>query len=94
MHTEERAERFREIFHSLTREIGKVIVGQKYLVERGFDPLAYRLFCLGAHYRAKLSFNWESLQGAARARPAPPRARPVSRRPAQGCPVGGIVKPV
>lgn len=37
------------------------------LVERGIDPLAYRLFCLSAHYRAKLNFNWESLDGAATA---------------------------
>lgn len=35
------------------------------LVDKGYDPLAYRLFCLSAHYRAKLNFNWESLDGAA-----------------------------
>jgi cysteinyl-tRNA synthetase len=34
------------------------------LIERGYDPIAYRLFCLNAHYRAKLSFTWESLDGA------------------------------
>ena len=37
------------------------------LVEKGYDPLAYRFFCLGARYRAKLSFTWESLAGAATA---------------------------
>ena len=37
------------------------------LIGRGYDPLAYRLFCLSAHYRAKLNFNWESLDGAATA---------------------------
>jgi cysteinyl-tRNA synthetase len=37
------------------------------LSDRGIDPLAYRFFCLGAHYRSKLNFNWESLQGAATA---------------------------
>lgn len=37
------------------------------LKERGFDPLAYRYFCLGAHYRAKLNFTFEALQGAANA---------------------------
>jgi cysteinyl-tRNA synthetase len=37
------------------------------LVERGYDPLAYRFFCLGAHYRSKLNFHWESLDGAATA---------------------------
>lgn len=36
------------------------------LIDRGYDPLAYRYFCLNAIYRAKLSFNWESLDGAAK----------------------------
>jgi cysteinyl-tRNA synthetase len=37
------------------------------LIDKGYDPLAYRLFCLGAHYRAKLNFTWESVDGAATA---------------------------
>jgi cysteinyl-tRNA synthetase len=37
------------------------------LMERGYDPLAYRYFCMGAHYRAKLSFTWEALDAAATA---------------------------
>jgi cysteinyl-tRNA synthetase len=37
------------------------------LIDRGYDPLAYRYFCLGAHYRAKLSFSWEALDAAATA---------------------------
>ena len=37
------------------------------LLERGYDPLAYRFFCLGALYRAKLNFTWEGLDGAATA---------------------------
>jgi cysteinyl-tRNA synthetase len=37
------------------------------LIERGTDPLAYRFFCLSAHYRSHLNFNWESLDGAATA---------------------------
>jgi cysteinyl-tRNA synthetase len=35
------------------------------LIDEGFDPLAYRFFCMSAHYRAKLNFTWESLEGAA-----------------------------
>ena len=35
------------------------------LVDQGYDPLAWRFFCLGAHYRAKLNFAWEALDGAA-----------------------------
>jgi cysteinyl-tRNA synthetase len=37
------------------------------LIDRGFDPLAYRYFCLNAHYRSRLAFSWESLEGAATA---------------------------
>ncbi|MGH8068384.1 MAG: cysteine--tRNA ligase [Candidatus Entotheonellia bacterium] len=37
------------------------------VVERGYDPLAYRFFCLSAHYRATLNFTWEGLDGAATA---------------------------
>ncbi|MFC1598028.1 cysteine--tRNA ligase [Patescibacteria group bacterium] len=31
---------------------------------KGFDPLAYRYFLLGAHYRSKLNFTWKSLEAA------------------------------
>ncbi|HAU36270.1 MAG TPA: cysteine--tRNA ligase [Phycisphaerales bacterium] len=37
------------------------------LVEKGYDPLAYRYFCLNAHYRQQLAFTWESLDAAANA---------------------------
>lgn len=34
------------------------------LKDQGYDPLAYRWFCLGAHYRSKLNFTFEALDGA------------------------------
>ncbi len=34
------------------------------LEEKGYDPLAYRLFCLGSHYRNGLVFSWENLDNA------------------------------
>ncbi len=34
------------------------------LMERGYDPLAWRYFCLNANYRAKLNFSWEGVEGA------------------------------
>ncbi len=37
------------------------------LVERGLEPLAYRYFCLNAHYRQQLAFSWEALSAAASA---------------------------
>ncbi|TFG68103.1 MAG: cysteine--tRNA ligase [Anaerolineales bacterium] len=34
------------------------------LIDAGYDPLAYRYMCLGAHYRSRLSFSWETLTSA------------------------------
>ena len=35
------------------------------LEEKGYDPLAYRFFCLGSHYRKSLVFSWDALDNAA-----------------------------
>jgi len=52
------------------RRMGKS-EGNAYLVDdllaRGFDPLAFRYLCLNTHYRVKLNFTWEALEGAQRA---------------------------
>ncbi|WP_444995227.1 cysteine--tRNA ligase [Aliikangiella sp. IMCC44359] len=37
------------------------------LVEKKFDPLAYRYLALTSHYRSRLNFTWQSLEGASRA---------------------------
>ncbi len=34
------------------------------LLDRGYDPLAYRYLCLGAHYRSHLTFSWDTLDAA------------------------------
>lgn len=34
------------------------------LQEKGYDPLAYRLFCLQSHYRKALVFSWPNLDNA------------------------------
>jgi cysteinyl-tRNA synthetase len=34
------------------------------LEEKGYDPLAYRFFCLQSHYRKSLVFSWENLDNA------------------------------
>lgn len=36
----------------------------KDIQEHGLDPISFRYFCLGAHYRSKLNFTWEALQAA------------------------------
>ena len=37
------------------------------LEQKGYDPLAYRFFCLQSHYRKNLVFSWENLDNAAAA---------------------------
>jgi cysteinyl-tRNA synthetase len=34
------------------------------LIKRGYNPLAYRFFCLQSHYRKQLAFSYESLDTA------------------------------
>jgi len=34
------------------------------LEEKGYNPLSYRYFCLGSHYRKTLVFSWEALETA------------------------------
>ena len=34
------------------------------LEQKGYDPMAYRLFCLQSHYRRNLVFTWENLDNA------------------------------
>jgi cysteinyl-tRNA synthetase len=29
--------------------------------EKGYDPLAYRYFCFGTHYRKQLEFSWDAI---------------------------------
>src|SRR2546429_2982032 len=35
------------------------------LIDKGYDPLAYRYLCLTGHYRSQLNFTWEALDAAA-----------------------------
>ena len=40
------------------------------LVDKGFHPLDYRFFLLGAHYRSQVAFSWPAMEGAKNARKA------------------------
>jgi len=40
------------------------IINLDALLEKGFNPLAYRYLCLIAHYHSKLSFSWQNLKAA------------------------------
>ncbi|MBA3777006.1 MAG: cysteine--tRNA ligase [Betaproteobacteria bacterium] len=50
----------------MAKSDGKFLQVQS-LVERGYDPLAFRYLCLTAHYRTQMSFTWDALDGAATA---------------------------
>ena len=45
---------------------GGTFVTLATLKQKGYEPLAYRYLCLGAHYRTQLEFSYESLDAAAK----------------------------
>ena len=57
--------------HHLNTDTGKMSKSKgefltvSLLESKGYDPMAYRLFCLQSHYRRNLVFNWENLDNAA-----------------------------
>ncbi len=48
----------------MSKSADKLEITLQNIVDRGFEPLDYRYLCLGAHYRSKLSFSWESLEAS------------------------------
>jgi cysteinyl-tRNA synthetase len=56
--------RWKEGDRRMSKSSGEfLVVGD--LVERGFDPLAFRYHCLTASYRVPLTFSWAGLESAA-----------------------------
>ena len=59
--------------HHLNTDTGKMSKSKgefltvSLLESKGYDPMAYRLFCLQSHYRRNLVFSWENLDNAAAA---------------------------
>ena len=57
--------------HHLNTDTGKMSKSKgefltvSLLQEKGYDPMAYRFFCLQSHYRRNLVFSWENLDNAA-----------------------------
>ena len=57
--------------HHLNTDTGKMSKSKgefltvSLLEEKGYDPMAYRFFCLQSHYRRNLVFSWENLDNAA-----------------------------
>ena len=56
--------------HHLNTDTGKMSKSKgefltvSLLERKGYDPMAYRLFCLQSHYRRNLVFSWENLDNA------------------------------
>lgn len=50
----------------ISKSLGNT-VSLKNIADRGFSPLAYRLWLLGVHYRSPANFTWEALAGADKA---------------------------
>jgi cysteinyl-tRNA synthetase len=47
----------------MSKSLGNVYTISQ-LEEMGFEPLAFRYFCLNSHYRSKLNFTFEALKAA------------------------------
>ena len=47
----------------VSKSKGGAINTLQSLIDSGYDPLAYRYFCLQAHYRSELNFSTEALDG-------------------------------
>ena len=47
----------------MSKSLGNVYLLQD-IVERGYDPLVYKLFCYSIQYRKKLNFTWEGMDSA------------------------------
>jgi cysteinyl-tRNA synthetase len=47
----------------MAKSDGNILTAQT-LIDKGFNPLAYRYLCLTAHYRSKLSFSWKAMEGS------------------------------
>ncbi len=56
--------------HHLNTDTGKMSKSKgefltvSLLEQKGYDPMAYRMFCLQSHYRRNLVFSWENLDNA------------------------------
>ncbi len=50
--------------HAKMAKSGDNFITMERLLERGYDPLAYRYLSFNAHYRSELAFSWEALDAA------------------------------
>lgn len=46
---------------------GDNFITLRTLIEKGINPIAYRLWILGAHYKSVMNFKWESIEASSQA---------------------------
>ena len=49
----------------MSKSLGNVYLVKDFL-QRGYDPLVYKLFSYSCHYRNKLNFTWDGIEGASK----------------------------
>ena len=49
----------------MSKSLGNVYL-LKDIIEKGYDPLTYKMFCYTGHYRNKLNFTWEGIEAASK----------------------------
>lgn len=49
----------------MSKSLGNVYL-LKDLIQKGYDPLVYRLFSFSSHYRNKLNFTWEGIEATSK----------------------------
>ncbi len=49
----------------MSKSLGNVYL-IKDIVEKGYDPIVYKLFSYSCHYRNKLNFTWEGMEAASK----------------------------
>jgi cysteinyl-tRNA synthetase len=49
----------------MSKSLGNVYL-MRDLIERGYDPLVYRLFSFSCHYRNKLNFTWDGIEATSK----------------------------
>ena len=47
----------------MSKSLGNTYLVQD-IIDRGYDPLSYKMLCFTSHYRNKLNFTWEGLENA------------------------------
>lgn len=47
----------------MSKSLGNAYLVQD-LIDKGYDPLSYKMLCFTSHYRNKLNFTWEGLSSA------------------------------